>query len=456
VTVGIAETQVRPEPPRRTISMALPLVVASLALVLGAATADIAFGALWGLVGAVGLMLALQMGGVPVDNLDRAVLAFGAIATTVLIPIVLPGAPEAIDVLLCLQFAAACLPIGIACALVTARKGGRPTGMFNVAAIWALAGAFALPAVRALGILTPVSDLRRGVEPTYDLGVYMAISVILAALGVAVFLAVVTALPTLAAVSALVVFTIFAAVSVGFTLFGLISEIADIVNVPNLWPPDFAWAIGEGTWWWIPSWDFGAPLRPNPLVETVRIAVLATVLGCLAGLPLAFWASSLTAANKATYLTAKGFMNLIRTIPDLFWAVIFVASLGAGPFAGVVSLLIFSLAIMSKLLSETVDAAEPGPLEAAKATGSRHLPAVRSSVLPQVMPNYVAYALYIFELNVRASAVIGLVGAGGIGRVIEAQRAFFRFDRVLAIVIVIAVVVFLLDQVSSALRRRLT
>jgi phosphonate transport system permease protein len=283
----------------------------------------------------------------------------------------------------------------------------------------------------------------------------MAVALILSALGIAVFLAVMTSLPNLATVSALVMFTLFAGVSVGFTLPGLISEISDILNVPNMWPPDFAWMIGEGTWWWIPSWDFGAPLRANPMMETIRIAVMATVLGCFVGLPLAFWASTLTAARKGTYMLSKGFMNLIRTIPDLFWAVIFVAALGTGPFAGVVALTIFSLAIMSKLLSETVDAAEPGPLEAAKATGSRHTPAVRSSVYPQVLPNYVAYSLYVFELNIRASAVIGLVGAGGIGRVIEAQRAFFQFDRVLAIVIVIAVVVATLDQISVAIRRRL-
>jgi phosphonate transport system permease protein len=290
----------------------------------------------------------------------------------------------------------------------------------------------------------------------FGLGDYMGVGLILAGAGIAGFLAVITRLPNLASVSAMVVFTLFAGVSVGFTIPGLIANLADIVNVPNFWPPDFGWAIGEGgTWWWLPSWEFGAPNRANPMVETIRIAVLSTVLGCLVALPLAFWASSLTAANKITYSLAKGFMNLTRTIPDLFWAVIFVASLGGGPFAGAVALLIFSLAIMSKLLSETVDAAEPGPLEAAKATGARHMPAVRSSVLPQVLPNYVAYALYVFELNIRASTVIGLVGAGGIGRVVEAQRVFFRFDRVLAIVILIAIVVFILEGISVTLRRRL-
>ena len=110
---------------------------------------------------------------------------------------------------------------------------------------------------------------------------------------------------------------------------------------------------------------------------------------------------------------------------------------------------------MAKLQSETIDAVDPGPLEAAHSTGSGHFSAVRSAVLPQVLPNYVAYALYIFEINIRASVVIGLAGAGGIGRVIEAQRAFFQFDRVLAVIIVIFVIVLAIEQVSVAMRRRL-
>jgi phosphonate transport system permease protein len=148
-------------------------------------------------------------------------------------------------------------------------------------------------------------------------------------------------------------------------------------------------------------------------------------------------------------------MNVIRTIPDLFWAMIFATSVGIGPFAGTLALIFFSMAIMGKLLSETIDAVDPRPIEAARATGSHHWPAMRTSVWPQVLPNYVAYALYIFEINIRASVVLGIVGAGGIGRVLEAQRAFFRFDRVLAIVMVIFVIVFLIEQVSVALRRRL-
>jgi phosphonate transport system permease protein len=89
----------------------------------------------------------------------------------------------------------------------------------------------------------------------------------------------------------------------------------------------------------------------------------------------------MTAPNRPAYLIAKGFINLVRTVPDLFWAMIFVTSVGAGAFAGALALIFFSLAIMAKLLSETVDAVDPRPLEAARATGARHFPAVRAAVL---------------------------------------------------------------------------
>ena len=110
---------------------------------------------------------------------------------------------------------------------------------------------------------------------------------------------------------------------------------------------------------------------------------------------------------------------------------------------------------MVKLCCDTIDSADPGPLEAARAAGGRHTPVVRTGVLPTVLPAYVAYALYVFELNIRASVVLGLVGAGGIGRVLEAQRQFFKFDRILGILVLIFVVVWIVDQISVALRKRL-
>jgi phosphonate transport system permease protein len=226
-----------------------------------------------------------------------------------------------------------------------------------------------------------------------------------------------TAKPYLIA-AAVIAFTIFSAQQVGFSL----AEIGENLEsarefLGKFWPPDWEWAREE---------------VPGPLIETFQIAILAAIIGCTVALPIAFWASRLTASSSWSYYIDKWFLNIVRTIPDIFWAMIFVVAVGFGAFAGLLALIMFSLSIMGKLLSETVDSADP-----------------------QVLPNYVAYGLYIFELDIRASTVLGIVGAGGIGRVLEAQRSFFRFDRIMAVVIVIFVVVFAIEQVSVYIRRRL-
>lgn len=209
---------------------------------------------------------------------------------------------------------------------------------------------------------------------------------------------------------------------------------------------------------WPVPWDWVLD-RDNvldPLVETFQIAVIATFVGCSLALPIGFAMSRLTSPDRATYHISRMTMSVVRAVPDLFWAKLLVTAVAIGAFAGAWALSIFSLAVVVKLFSETVDAADEGPLEAARAAGSRHVPAVRNAVLPEVLPNYLGYCLYAFELNIRASVVLGLVGAGGIGRVVEAQRQFFRFDRVLGILAIIFVVVLVIEQVSVAIRRRVT
>ena len=106
-------------------------------------------------------------------------------------------------------------------------------------------------------------------------------------------------------------------------------------------------------------------------------------------------------------------------------------------------------------MSETIDGVDRGPMEAAQATGANRVQTTLSSVLPQVLPNYVAYSLYVFELNIRASAVLGLVGAGGIGRILEAQRKFFQYDRVMVVLLELFVLVVIIEAISIRLRRRL-
>ena len=455
MTEGAEAVTPRPEPPLRVRRMILPVLLAVAFMVLGGFTADQAFGISWGLIAAFGLLLAMRWGKIAFTPVEAGLITVGLVSSTFLATRVMPAAPEQVDVLLTVRFAAAWLPAAAATSIFAFRRGVAPSGAFNLAMVWLAGAAVAIPAGSTLDVIHPLEGLRRGQEVVFGSGDYAVTALAIGMFAIAALLSFITKLPSLATISIVLFMTLYAGAEVGFTIPGLIENVSNIVNVPNFWPPDFEWAIGDGTWWWVPSWEFGNPNRGNPIVETIRIALIASTLGVGVSLPLAFMASTLTAPNRPSYLIDKGFINVIRTVPDLFWAMIFVTSLGAGALAGAMALTFFSLAIMSKLLSETVDSADPGPLEAARATGSRHFPAVRAAVLPQILPNYVAYGLYTFEINIRASVVLGIVGAGGIGQTLEASRSFFLFDRVLAVVIVIFVIVFVIEQVSIALRRRL-
>jgi phosphonate transport system permease protein len=202
------------------------------------------------------------------------------------------------------------------------------------------------------------------------------------------------------------------------------------------------------------NWDF-FPRTVEPLIETIQIAIIATVIGCALALPLSFIASRVSTPNLWAMRIDRWVLNVIRALPDLLYAMVFVSALSIGPTAGILALILFNIGVMAKLLSETVDAVDTGPIEAAEATGSTHWQMVRVSVFPQVTPNYVSFGLYIFELNIRASFVIGLVGAGGIGQLLNNQMRFFNYGNVGLIIFEIFVIVLLIELASNALRRRL-
>ena len=205
---------------------------------------------------------------------------------------------------------------------------------------------------------------------------------------------------------------------------------------------------------WPPNWAF-LPQTYEPMLETIAMAIIASAIGCGIGLPIAFLASRVTSPNAPVYLITRSVLNVIRAIPDILYALIFVAALALGALPGVLALILFNIGVLVKLLSETVDAVDRGPIEAGLAAGGNRVQTVRWSVVPQVFPNYVAYSLYVFELNVRASAVLGIVGAGGIGRLITTERRFFNYDNLSVILIEIFVVVFVIELLSIYLRRKL-
>jgi phosphonate transport system permease protein len=203
-----------------------------------------------------------------------------------------------------------------------------------------------------------------------------------------------------------------------------------------------------------PNWVFVGQ-TVEPMLETFAMAILASVIGCGVALPISFLVSRVTAPNGLVLAIGRGILSVVRAIPDILYALLFVAAVGVGPLPGILALLFFNIGVTVKLLSETVDGVDPGPIEAGKASGATGIQTTRWAVVPQILPNYVAYSLYVFELNIRASTVLGIVGAGGIGRMLYREYGFFHWSNVSVIIVELFVMVFFIELVSIWLRRRL-
>jgi phosphonate transport system permease protein len=203
-----------------------------------------------------------------------------------------------------------------------------------------------------------------------------------------------------------------------------------------------------------PNWVFLGRIW-EPFLETFLIAVIAAVVGVAAALPLAIMATRISGVGRTFYAFMRGLNSVIRSLPDIAWGLLAVAAVGSGALAGIVALIFFNIGVMVKLTSETVDAIDVGPLEAANASGATRTQTAWQSIVPQILPNYLSYGLYVFELNIRASVVIGFVGGGGIGNVLNVQLALFNYGNISVLIIVLFAVVYIIDRISIRVRRRL-
>lgn len=204
-----------------------------------------------------------------------------------------------------------------------------------------------------------------------------------------------------------------------------------------------------------PDWSF-FPRTVEPLLETLQMAVIATAVAGVVALPLSLWAARTTNPHRVLRGAVRAVLNVVRAVPDLLYASVLVAMVGVGALPGILALVLFDVGIVVKLVSEQLEAADTGALEAARAAGGTQLQVNRSVAVPDMMPGFWNQLLYVLELNVRASSVLGLVGAGGMGLLIDAVRSFYRYDQLSLIILEILVVVLVLEAVSSAARRRLT
>ena len=239
-----------------------------------------------------------------------------------------------------------------------------------------------------------------------------------------------------------ILLTIITAISVGFSLGEIISNFGRKNSVvEGLLNPD-----------WGQIWSRRSR---SAFIETLQLAVLGTATGATVALPLALWSTTFGNPNRVLRTLVRSFNNVIRSIPDLLWALLFVTAVGIGALSGLLALFFFSIAVTTKLTSDTLDGIDMGPIEAANASGASLTQMLRSAVVPPILPSYTSFVLYNFELNLRASAVLGLVGAGGIGARIEFFRGRGDWEKLWGLVVMFFLVVFIVERISVTLRRRL-
>jgi phosphonate transport system permease protein len=179
-----------------------------------------------------------------------------------------------------------------------------------------------------------------------------------------------------------------------------------------------------------------------------------TIIGSLMAVPLDVLSAKNIVKKPYIYIPARTIMNLFRTIPAMVLALIAVFFVGIGVLSGIIAITLFTFGIMSKMLFEVIETVDMSPFEALESTGATKTEAFRFAVIPQVTPIFISYLLYIFEINVRSSTILGYVGAGGIGTVIK-DNILYNYDRVGASIILMFGIVLVVQLLSSFLRRRI-
>jgi phosphonate transport system permease protein len=190
------------------------------------------------------------------------------------------------------------------------------------------------------------------------------------------------------------------------------------------------------------------------MLETVAMGICGTFMAIVLGVPLGLMAARNVTHNSVIYNLAKEITNFLRGTPDLVFALIFVAAVGLGPFAGVLALGLNTTGFLGKFYAEAIENVDPKPIEAVEASGARLLQRITHAIFPQVLPLFNSYNLYILERNIRYSTIMGIVGAGGIGFELVMTSRMFEYRQMAAMLLIIAATIMLVDCFSSYLRKK--
>ena len=203
----------------------------------------------------------------------------------------------------------------------------------------------------------------------------------------------------------------------------------------------------------IAYWYFNLPKYLKLLFETFNMALLATIVGSALALFLSFLAAKNTSPNSLLFFTIRRMLEFFRGVPEIIFAILFVWVLGIGPLAGIIAMTLHTTGSLGKLFSEVHENSNNKPIEALKASGGNWLSEMKFGLLPQVLPNLISYALLRFEINIRASTILGFVGAGGIGQELYLVINFNYYEEVSAIILLIILTVISIDLLSGYLRK---
>lgn len=191
-----------------------------------------------------------------------------------------------------------------------------------------------------------------------------------------------------------------------------------------------------------------------PLIETLQIGILSTIIASVLAFPVGFLAAANTSPHRLVYLLTRAVLNVFRGVSEIVWALLFVVAVGLGAFPGVLALIIFSVGAIGKLMAEAVEAVDPGPLEAIRSTGANNWKVFLYGVWPQVIPLYLSYCLYYWDHNTRQATILGFVGAGGLGYALFVSLSMYEFEKATSAIIVMILLITAIDRLCWFVRRQ--
>ncbi|OIP91828.1 MAG: phosphonate ABC transporter, permease protein PhnE [Syntrophaceae bacterium CG2_30_49_12] len=203
-----------------------------------------------------------------------------------------------------------------------------------------------------------------------------------------------------------------------------------------------------------PEWEY-LPQLLDKMLETIEMTFLATMIALAVSLPLGLLAARNATPHVLVYRLVRDLLSLMRALPDLVWALVFVSAVGLGPLPGVMALAFVTVGFMGKFFAEIIEVVDHKPVEGVAAHGAGWLQVRLFAMLPQALPDFVGTVMYILDHNLRMATILGLVGAGGIGYDLVMSMRLFQYDRLILIALAIYLVVTLLDRLSDRLRSRI-